>query len=172
MQRIPTDMEDALVAWIQAIHEDATPIWANQDGHRPGLPFVELDIISGPRNIGPAEEIYKEEDTFTYGIRKIATLNVQVFAADAMVRIGAIESAIELPGKMAVLQNAGIAVHGIEGVRDITELLDTAHEPRATADIVISWPEPVDDTPGEIRSVHVTGTVGGRTVDRTIDIEE
>jgi hypothetical protein len=172
MQRLPIAIEDALVAWIGAIHADATPMWANQDGPRPRLPFIVLDVIAGPRSIGTAEERYTQEDTYTYGIRKRGTLAIQVFAVDALVRAGAIVNALELPSRQAILQAAGIAVWGSDGPRDITELMDTAHEPRASLDLFLSWPEPADDAPGEIRGVRVIGTMDSITVDRTIDIQE
>ncbi len=172
MQRLAIVMEDAIVAFIEAVQADATAVWANQDGPRPARPFMVLDIISGPQSVGPAEERYKAADTYTYGIRKRGTLNIRVHADDALVRAASIENALELPSRTGILQAAGIAVWGGDGARDITELMDTAHEPRASLDLFLSWPEPADDTPGEIRSVHATGEVDSITVDQTMDIEE
>jgi hypothetical protein len=171
MQRLPVTIEDTLVAWVQATLPDATPIWANQDGERPALPFVLLDVITGPQSVGPAEERYKSDDTFTYGIRKRGTLNVQVFGDDALVRAGDLVTALELPSRQAILQAAGIAVWGADGPRDISQFLDTAYEPRANLDLFISWPQPVEDSPGEIRKVQVAGAVDSITIDRTMDIE-
>lgn len=169
MQRLPIAIEDAIVAFAEAVQPDATVIWANPDGPRPALPFIVLDVVSGPTGIGAAEERYKSEDTYTYGFRKRGTLNVQVHADDALVRAGAIESALELPSRQGTLQAAGIAVWGSDGPRDITQLMDTAFEPRASLDLFLSWPEPADDAPGEIRTVHATGTIDSLTVDQTID---
>jgi hypothetical protein len=169
MQRLAIAIEDALVAWMQAIHADATILWANQDGHKPGPPFVLLDVIAGPQNVGTAEERYKGADMYTYGFRKRCTLNVQIFAADALLRAGAMANALELPSRQAILQAAGIAVWGGDGPQDITQLMDTVYEPRASIDLFLSWPDPTDDAPGEIRRVRVAGTVENLTVDRTID---
>jgi hypothetical protein len=171
MQRMPIAIEDALVAWITAIHADATPIWANQDGNRPDAPFILLDIIAGPRSIGAAEQRYKDTDTYTYGIRKQATLNIQVVADDALVRAAAVGTALVLPSRQSILQAAGVAAHMATGLRDITALQDTVHETRATIDIVISYPDPVDDVPGEIQIVRATGILGSITVDQTIQEE-
>jgi hypothetical protein len=171
MQRLPIAIEDAIVAFMQAVQGDATVVWAKENAPRPAPPFAVLDIIAGPSTVGPAEERYKQQDTFTYAVRKRATLNVQVFAVDALVRAAAVEAAIELPSRQSILQAAGIAVWGSEGVRDLTGLLDTAFEPRAGLDLFISWPEPADDAPGEIRSVHVTGSAGSTGIDQTMDIE-
>jgi hypothetical protein len=171
MQRLPIAIEDAIVAFIQAVQVDSTIVWAKQNSPRPARPFIALDLIAGPLSVGPAEERYKQQDTFTYGIRKRGTLNIQVYADDALVRAAAIESALELPSRQSILQAAGIAVWGSEGVHDITELLDTAFAPRAGLDLFISWPEPADDAPGEIHSVHVTGTAGSAGIDQTMDIE-
>ena len=172
MQRLPLAIEDALIDWIETIHADITPIWANQDGSRPDPPFALLDIISGPFNLGTPEERYKEEDTYTYNIRKWATLNVQVVADNALVRSAAIANALDLPTRQSVLQAAGIAAHSTQGLRDITALQETDHEVRATIDIIISWPEPVDDAPGEIRRVRAIGDMGSLETDQTIEIEE
>ena len=171
MQRLPIAIEDVLIAWMETIHADVTAIWANQDGHRPSAPFALLDIISGPFTLGTPEEQYTGEDTYTYNVRKWATLNVQVVAPDALVRAAAIANALDLPTRQSVLQAAGIAAHSTQGLRDITTLQETAHEVRATIDIIISWPEPVEDAPGEIRRVRVTGEVDTLAIDETIDIE-
>jgi hypothetical protein len=171
MQRLPITIEDALVAFVQAIEADCTVIWAKQDSPQPEPPFIVLDIIAGPLTVGPAEERYKQEDTFTFGIRKRATLNVQVHAEDAPIRAAAVEAALELPSRLEVLQAARIAIWGSEGVKDLTELVDTAYDPRAGLDIYISWPEPANDAPGEIRRVQTAGTIEGLTVDTDIDTE-
>lgn len=172
MQRLPIVIEDALIAWAQAVHSDAKPLWADQDGRRPAPPFMMLDVIAGPMPIGAAEERYKQADTYTYGIRMQATLNVQVTADNALVRAAALVAALEMPSYMLILQTAGIATHGAQALRDITSILDTGHQWRATVDIIISWPQPVDDTPGEIRKVHITGDIDEQSVDTTIDIEQ
>jgi hypothetical protein len=171
MQRLPVTIEDPIVAWVAAIHPDATIVWAKENAPRPAPPFVVLDIIAGPFSVGPSEERYKQQDTFTYAVRKRATLNLQVFADDALVRAAAVEAAIELPSRQSILQAAGIAVWGSEGVRDLTELLDTAFEPRAGLDLFLSWPAPVDDAPGEIRRVQATGTLDSTTIEADIDTE-
>ncbi len=171
MQRLPIAIEDALVAWIQAVHTDATVIWANQKGKKPGAPFIVLDVIAGPQNIGPAGERYAAEDTYRYGFRKRATLNVQIFADDALVRAQQIANAIELPSFQGILQQASISVWGTEGPQNVTELLDTIFEPRANLDLLISYPDPIEDVPGEIRRVRVTGEVESVTTDQIIDIE-
>lgn len=171
MQRLPIAMEDAVVAWLSAIQPDATVVWAEQKSPRPDLAFIALDLIAGPQSVGPAEERYKSEDTFTYRFRKRGTLNLQLHANDALVRTGAIANALELPSRQAILQAAGIAVWGSDGPRDITQLMDTAYEPRASIDLFISWPDPTDDAPGEIRRVRVTGEVENLTVEETIDTQ-
>jgi hypothetical protein len=172
MQRLPIAIEDALTAFVQSVQTDATVIWAKPEGPRPKRPFIVLDIISGPTRIGNAEQRYKDEDTFVYGIRKKGTLNVRIYAANALVRSGIIDDALQLPSRLETLLAAGIAVWGSDGPHDITELLDTAFEPRAGLDIFLSWPVPAEDTPGEIHSVRVIGSADDITVDKTIDIEE
>lgn len=171
MQQLPTSIEDALQAWASAIHPDAPAIWSTQDGHRPRAPFIELSVIAGPQAIGPAEERYAAPDTYTYAVRRRCTLSMQFYGDDALVRAAAVQGALELPSRQAYLQAAGIAVWGAEGPRDITALVDTRHEGRALLDIFLSYPDPVDDAPGEIRRVRLVGTLGSLTVDRTADIE-
>jgi hypothetical protein len=200
MQRLPIVIEDALVSWTQAclslmadvlrdgngqvvLDENGQPIsaqgsdqqplviWANQDGHRPAAPFAQMDVIAGPQAIGPAEQRYKDVDTYTYAIRKRCTLSMQFFGNDALMRADAVINALEMPSRQSYLQSAGIAVWGSEGPRDVTAFMDTKHEGRATLDLFLSYPDPVDDVPGEIRRVRVIGQAGSLTVDRTIDIE-
>ena len=121
MQRLHIAIENALIAWAQAVHSDVTPIWADQDGRRPHSPFMVLDMSSPGRC--PSEHqksATRKLDTYTYGIRMQATLNIQVTADDALVRAAKLVTALELPSYMLILQTAGIATHGAQGLRDIT----------------------------------------------------
>jgi len=169
MQRLSTTQENGLHAWIKAILTDVMVIWENEDGDRPDIPFVSLDIIAGPRSTGPAEERWAAEDTYRYPMRKRATLSVSIFATNALVMASTIENALQLPTHQARLRQAGFAVWGNEPPMDITALMDTKHEPRAVIDIFIAWADEATDAPGEIRSVGVTSAVCGQTI--TIDTE-
>ena len=172
MQRIPTDKEDALYAWLSGILTGASVIWDKEDGVRPPLPFATMNIISGPSSAGPAEERYKSQDTYAYAMRKKFTLSINVHSDDALMRINSIVNALELPSHQSILQGAGIAVWGNSDPRDLSQLMDTEYEGRAQIDINLSFAQTIEDSPGEIRTVHVRGDIQGVVTENLIEVGE
>ncbi|BBO74401.1 hypothetical protein DSCW_18180 [Desulfosarcina widdelii] len=169
MQRLSTARENALHAWIQAILTGVTVIWEHEGGQRPNAPFASLDIIAGPQSTGPGEQRWDAEDTFAHALRKLATLSVSTFGDNALVMAVAVEDALQLPTHQTTLRQAGFAVWGHDGPRDITALMDTQHEGRAVIDIFIAWAEAATDTPGEIHKVGISSGVCDQTI--TIEVE-
>ena len=65
---------------------------------------------------------------------------------------------------------AGISVLDAGDVLDISELLDTKHEGRATVDLFLSDCVVRDDETGEIQSVGLKGTTGDFETEQLIEI--
>jgi len=169
MQRLSTTRENALHAWIQAILIGITVIWEHEGGRRPDAPFASLDILAGPQSTGPGEQRWEAEDVFALALRKRATLSVSTFGGNALVMATTVEDALQLPAHQATLRQAGFAVWGHDGPRDISALMDTRHEGRAVIDIFIAWAETATDTPGEIQKVDISSGVCDQTI--TIEVE-
>lgn len=152
-------------------------IWDKQDvvaprnAKKPALEYITLNISAGPTLIGPPEFNYKEDDTFTYNMRRQFTLTINVFANEGWLRLAqVIKEALHLPTKRSVLRQGGLAQDGIPSdVLDVSALLDTKHEGRATFDLPLAYNEEVDDIPGEIRKVEIESTIG--TFEHTFEID-
>lgn len=156
---------------------DKKVIWDKQDvvaprnARKPALPYITLNISAGPALIAAPEFNHKEDDTFTYNMRKQFTLTINVFANEGWLGLAEeIREALHLPTKRAVLRQGGLAQDGIpSNVLDISALLDTKHEGRATFDLPLAYTDTVDDVSGEIRKVEIEGTVG--TFEHTTEID-
>jgi|GEM_PF-1893403 len=156
-------LQDAIQSFVVAATglAGSKVIWLNQDTLRPAVPYVGLNISSGPRKTGHAEIKYKELDTFTYPFRKEITLSVNVYADSGWLNtIQDIINALELPTKQLILQNAGIAILDNTDPLDVSELLNDITEGRGAVDIFLGYATEVDDISGEIESVKIDQTVG------------
>ena len=78
-QRLNPAKQLAIISWIETALS-ITAIWSAQNATRPVLPYVSVNIISGPQLDGTPQKTYKELDTYTYIFRKVFTLSVQVFS--------------------------------------------------------------------------------------------
>ena len=149
---------------------DKQDVVASRNAKKPALPYITLNISAGPTLIGAPEFRHKGvDDTFVYNMRKGFTLTVNVFANEGWLNLAKeIREALYLPTKRAVLRQGGLAQDGIPSdVLDVSALLDTKHEGRATFDLPLAYNEEVDDVSGEIRKVIMESTIG-TFVDETV----
>ena len=168
---------DFVVGATSISNADKKVIWDKQDivaprnAKKPALPYITLNISAGPALVAAPEFNYKEDDTFTYNMRKQFTLTINVFANEGWLKLAQeIKEALHLPTKRGILRQAGLAQDGIPSdVLDVSALLDTKHEGRATFDLPLAYNEEVDDVSGEIRKVEIESTVG--TFEHTIIID-
>lgn len=187
--RIEKAFEDAIYDYMAAVLDasfgaDVIPvIWDkqiadsnnNQSPKRPDLPYVTLNISTPPFKEGDSEIKYKEIDTYTLPMRKAFTVTASVYAGaeipggfgyfDVMT---AITDGLELESFKSILRKAGLAIRGSENPVELSALLETVFEFRASVDIFLAYAKPVDDIAGQIDSVEVTGTVGDFEVNQTI----
>ena len=155
--------EDAIHTWVMASLglEDDKVIWDKPNAPRPDPPYILLNILSPPQETGPAEEIYKEEDTFIYAMRWVFTLTVGIYGGNGYLKqLTTLIASLQLPTSQATLRQAGLAVWGSEPPVDLSTLLDTQFEDRAAVDIRFAYGEAVEDEPGEIQKVRFTGQSG------------
>lgn len=178
--RLDQTKEDAIFDFVVTATSIATPdvkvIWDKQDiaGSRkavkPALPYITMNISSGPNLIHTPEITYKELDTFTQPFRYAMTLTINVFSNDNWLGLAQeILEGLDLETKKSILRLAGVAQAGLASdVVDISELLDTKHEGRASFDIPLGFTREVDDVIGEIQKVEVTSTIGTLETTNTI----
>lgn len=179
--RLDETKEKACWDYVVGATSISTPgekvIWDKQDivaprnAKKPALPYITLNISAGPALIAAPEFNHKEDDTFTYNMRKRFTLTINVFANEGWLKFAQeIREALHLPTKRAALRQGGLAQDGIPSdILDISALLDTKHEGRATFDLPLTYNDAVDDVSGEIRKVEIEGTVG--TFEHTTEID-
>jgi hypothetical protein len=147
-------------------------IWDKQDvaaprnAVKPALPYITLNISSGPSSLGGPELRYKELDTFTLPMRKAFTLTCNVFSNLGWLEIAQqIVDGLEVPSIREKLRLADISQNGVHGdILDISELLDTKHEGRAAVDLFLAYTKSIDDVAGEIQKVEHTNDITGTTI--------
>jgi len=168
--RINQVVEDALILWAQNELGPTIPvIWDKQDdyrstnGKRPHLPFVTFNIISGPARvggeIGAASRVHSGTDTWTMKFRKKFVLTINVYAENAHLETAQkLFDSLYKDTVLQTLRNAGVAIWTITDPTDISALLETGHELRATFDVTVSFAYEVIDAPVEIRKVKISKT--------------
>jgi hypothetical protein len=163
--RFNETIEDALWQFVQNT-SGITTIWDKQDVYgvnkakRPVPPFVTLNIISGPIPIGYADFIYKSGDKYTMRIRKKFTLSVNVYTLNNHMGIStSIWTALQDENVLIGLRTHGLSyLPTKEGVRDISQLLETGHELRANIDLVFSYCEVTEVEPGYVKKITIEKT--------------
>lgn len=142
-------------------------IWDKQDvvgprkAVKPALPYITLNISAGPARQGTPELIYKELDTFDRPLRREFTLTVNVYSNLGWLEMASqIADAIYLDTKRDILKAVEVSILDTGDILDISELLDTKHEGRATVDFFMSDCIVRTDEPGEVATTEITQTIG------------
>ena len=167
--RLDETKEEAIFDFIVAASgfDEGQVIWDKQDvaGSRkavkPALDYITMNISAGPSSQGTPELNYKELDTFEMPFRRNFTLTVNVISnlgwlSDAQ----KIADSKDLESKRSILRLAEISILDTGDVLDISELLDTKHEGRATVDLFMSDCVIREEVIGEVAKVGITGTIG------------
>lgn len=161
-QRLDATKQKAIKLWIQSALS-ITAIWDKQNAIRPALPYISVNIITGPQLDGTPERTYKELDVYTYIFRKIFTLSVQVHSqTNHIALLSTLLNSIILPTQRATLRAAGLSIYNDTdiSITDVSELIDTGFEKRASMDITFAFAEEIDDSPGEIQTMQLVGSPG------------
>lgn len=170
---IDATKQDAIFDFIVAATglAEEKVIWAMPDIERPVVPYITMNISSGPRKTGAAEVRFEgTQDTFKYPMRKEITLTVNSYSQSGwLATLGGIVDALEIPTKQQILRDAGIAIITSEDPVDVSALLNDEHEGRGSVDIMLAYCDIVNDISGEIESVKIDQTVGTFESSQTID---
>jgi hypothetical protein len=139
---------------------DKQSVAAPRNGVKPTLSYITLNISGGPSLQGTPELNYKELDTFEKTFRRAFTVTVNVYSnlgwlSDAQ----KIADSIYLDNKRGILTAASVSVLDTGPVLDISELLDTKYEGRATVDLFMSDCVVRSEVAGEVAKVGIAGTV-------------
>lgn len=160
--RLDRTKEDTIYDWaVASLGPDIRVIWDKPNEDRPPLPYVTLNIISGPIMLGdrPATK-YKSLDTWVYQFKYRITLSVNVIGyAKHQEMMATLLNSLHLGSKIEILNLGGLANWGYDGPRDLSTFMDTEWEYRSQADIFLSYGEDVEDVTGEIQKLEVNGQI-------------
>jgi hypothetical protein len=160
--RLDQVKEDAIYDWaVASLGSSVKVIWDKPTAPRPELPYVTLNILGGPIQLGDrVARIYKELDTWTYQFKKRITLSINIFGyEDYLNKIEILLNSLYLESKIEILNVAGLASWGYDGPIDMSLFRDTEWEFRAQADIFLSYGDDVDDIPREIQKIELNGEI-------------
>lgn len=138
-------IQSALHAWVSQ-SADISATWAMQERPQLEYPYAVLQIIAGPNNFGEDEIVYREDGASLFadvqGLRTM-TVNVQFFTRSflpgehAQAYAAIAQSAIEHPRFSQALYDAGIGVSSISAITDLSQIVGSAYESRASFDLIV-----------------------------------
>jgi len=139
-----------------------TVIFADQNSPRPPYPYavVRLDTMV---KIGWDEvrEIDPDTNIATIGGQRRMTVSVSYFGPKPLEEIAKAYNALEKQTVHDQLAASGIAILEKNDVQNLTGMLETIFEERASFDFFIGFADNVEDDLGIIESVELTGQLSG-----------
>lgn len=150
-----TDIEAAIMTWLNGLSLGGSIIWLDQNFPRPSIPYIGLRIQE-IRNIH--HDFIDKPDTdgvaTTNGDREIV-LNVETFGETSLDIINTIRNSLEKYSVNAALADNGLSFKEADNVIDLSELLDTKIEKRYRLNIVFHARNIDTDNIGLIETVEV-----------------
>lgn len=144
-----------LYTWATSIAGAVPVIFYNENSPRPALPYLTLflnslvqignDYVPRPDNVGELEIVGDRE----------FTLQIQSYGGDPITLLENIRSSLQKETVLATLRANGIVFVQQNPITDITALLDTEFENRASMDILFRIAQIDDDNHGLIETVEV-----------------
>jgi hypothetical protein len=142
-------------------------IWDYQNAPKPSNPYISLRL-SAERTTGT--EVRRRKDgsgILDVVSQKEATLSVNAFGTGTIDKLNMLWTALQRPTIVDRCFAASIAFPRAEAPQDLTALLDgRSWEERANIDLYVTYGRSIEDEPGYITTVIVTGELGER--DQTI----
>lgn len=163
-------IEAVVHAWAVAASgiTAASVRWSHQQAPVPARPEVVLtwlDVDSPVRGNGVRDErrrgasgtteLHVHDRTHTLQIDVLAAVPGAIAQAgtSARARLGNMLRTLQLESNLATFRTAGLAVWQASGARDLTALVATEFEGRASADITFNTRDTTSDTVGQILTV-------------------
>ena len=156
-------IRESLISWA-AVNSGLPAIWQNQNVQRPAMPYVTLHIVSrtdlgatasyGDLSTGGTLGTQTSSRTVTYSV------NVQVFSAnvdDAFSRAESLRASLDKRSVLDTLIAAHIGVLSVGSIQDITAIVGSGYESRATFDTIVAS---IVDTVDNLQWIATTSTEG------------
>lgn len=130
-------------------------IFADENGPRPSAPYLTIKIME-KHPVGSPH--YTNTDT--QGVQQVrwdedVAVSIQSFGANAYDILATAVACFNKETVLTVLQAAEIAIRSAGAVRDLTELLDSVFEKRASVDMVFGIAQSISDTVGWIERADI-----------------
>ena len=146
----------------------------NVNDPRPPKPYITLKLISGPITKGSFDEIRPIPGTTksTLSGERQYTMNIQTYGEGGVDALNLIQTIMDSTTYRAKFKNdADISIISRGTVTDISALLDTGFEVRATLDVVFNTSVNIEIETGAIEDVCISGTLDVED-QRQIDVDE
>jgi len=153
-------LENVIYHWVSEVLTELTSgriIWDKQNIPRPAKGYVSLSILS-QKDIGEPGILSPDISGMSEIISNTSlTLSIQYFGEYGMDILTRLKQSLRMPKYLVGLQTNNIAFVNDDDIQDITTLLDTMFEPRASYQVVFRYAQiTIDDSIGVIE--HVNGT--------------
>lgn len=161
---------------------DGKVVWSRQDGVRPAAPYFTLNLtpfatlgIDGTRHTYDEDADPGTEITLSHGGPREFGLTVVAFgdplgASSAVALLEALKSNLNKITVREALEAANTSFFDFGRILDLTQVVDTAFEGRASMDIRGYTTQEVTEVLGYIGSVETTAVIANVTTVETIDI--
>lgn len=136
-------------------------MWERQNAPRPAVPYI-TGRISGITAIGHDYVSGATADVVTITGNREPLLMLQAFGEGAEQMLSDLRASLEKPTVQTYLRSGGLAfVEDNGGVQNISALMDTQDEARASLDIRFRTHDQITDKPGQIENVFVNEEIFG-----------
>ena len=153
-----TEVEDAVYAWVSSIIDSNTVIFFNEDGPRPTLPYITINLFAFTK-VGYAYHQFPIPDT---GIKKIKydepfTVSLQGYGKNSQNLLQELKDSLQKDVVINALDSNGLAVLDENfPVNDISGLIDSTIEKRYSYDILMGFAQELSEEVGYIEDVDIT----------------
>lgn len=152
----------ALYAWATEF-AGCPAIWARTNGPQPNPPYVSLSVLA----VEPLSGLHRrapEADGYSLSSgEQTVVISAQAFGEGAMARVMALGASIERQAGIWMLDAANLVAVDALGAVDISALIGSEWQERASVDVRIRVPFSASDFVSWIESVELTGTVKDAT---------
>lgn len=164
------DVEDAFYEWA-AKAAGVEVVFSEQSNVKLDAPFITLKVISGPKRMGSTDDLeYVSGDDFKIIGRREMTISVQAFGCEAFDILSNLSTSFSEPDVQGFFQSKNIGIVDEGSPNDLTNLLDTDFQGRASMDIRFYVLDVKQVKVGTIRKTNVTGEID--TLDSIIETDQ
>jgi hypothetical protein len=153
-----TEIENRIIQWIKRTliicNISAAVIKANQNGPRPSLPYINMNVTTITK-VGQAET---PTSTDEFGVGDIkynedSSVSLQGFGKGSNDILQALKNSLQKEDTRQYLNSCGLVIRDDSSITDISLLIDATIEKRYLLEIMFGWGQSDTDTVGFIENV-------------------